>query len=93
MWMNIAIYCIVIHLLTPGKTHLPENAVTPSNKIDQFCQLAETCIHDTIPICGTNGEKKRTFMDLCDLLEYACDTNEVYNHVDDMPDCPVFKNK
>ncbi|KPI98751.1 hypothetical protein RR46_10069, partial [Papilio xuthus] len=63
------------------------------NKVDQFCQLAETCIHDTIPICGTMGDEKRTFLDLCDLLEYACDTNQVYSHVDDMPGCPVSKNK
>lgn len=22
------------------------------------------------------GDEKRTFLDLCDLLEYACDTNQ-----------------
>ncbi|KPJ17924.1 hypothetical protein RR48_07321 [Papilio machaon] len=38
------------------------------------------------------GDEKRTFLDLCDLLEYACDTNQVYSHVDDMPGCPVSKN-
>lgn len=44
------------------------------NKIDQYCNLAETCVHDTVPICGRMGEESRTFLDLCDLLEFACDT-------------------
>lgn len=38
--------------------------------------MSETCVHDTIPICGKMGDEKRTFLDLCDLLEYACDTNQ-----------------
>lgn len=46
------------------------------NKVDQFCLLADSCIHDTIPICGRMGDEKRTFLDLCDLIEYACDTNQ-----------------
>lgn len=45
------------------------------SKVDQYCNLAEGCIHDTIPICGKLNEEKRTFLDHCDLLEYACDTN------------------
>ncbi|XP_045519901.1 uncharacterized protein LOC123711374 isoform X1 [Pieris brassicae] len=92
MWFNIIIYCMLwIRLITSIWCHLPEHASTPSNKIDQFCSLADTCIHDTIPICGRMGEETRTFLDLCDLLEFACDTNQVYAHVDDMEGCPVFK--
>ncbi|CAK1545656.1 unnamed protein product [Leptosia nina] len=65
-----------ISLIPSRWCHLPEHASTPSNKIDQFCSLADTCIHDTIPICGRMGDETRTFLDLCDLLEFACDTNQ-----------------
>ncbi|XP_073959797.1 uncharacterized protein [Choristoneura fumiferana] len=61
------------------------------NKVEQFCVLAEKCIHDTIPICGRSGEEMRTFLDLCDLLEYACDSNNVFTHIEDTVGCPIAK--
>ncbi|XP_050354929.1 uncharacterized protein LOC126776449 [Nymphalis io] len=89
MWLNIIIYCILWTInIAPVRCHLPDYASTPSNKIDQFCSLADTCIHDTIPICGKMGDEKRTFLDLCDLLEFACDTNQIFVHVEDMAGCP-----
>ncbi|XP_072933071.1 uncharacterized protein [Epargyreus clarus] len=84
-------YMLWLCLISPVRSHLPDYASTPSNKVDQFCLLAQTCIHDTIPICGKMGDEKRTFLDLCDMLEYACDTNQIYTHVDDMKGCPQFQ--
>ncbi|CAH0731960.1 unnamed protein product, partial [Brenthis ino] len=89
MWLNIIIhYILLAFLILSVCSHLPDYASTPSNKIDQFCSLADTCIHDTIPICGKMGDEKRTFLDLCDMLEFACDTNQIFVHVDDMAGCP-----
>ncbi|KAF9411432.1 hypothetical protein HW555_009779 [Spodoptera exigua] len=56
--------------------HIPSHVSTPSSKNDQFCLLSESCVHDTIRVCGVMGDKKRTFLDWCDLLEFACDTNQ-----------------
>ncbi|CAH2095234.1 unnamed protein product [Euphydryas editha] len=89
MWFTVIIYCMLWTINIPlARCHLPDYASTPSNKIDQFCSLADTCIHDTIPICGKMGDEKRTFLDLCDLLEFACDTNQIFVHVEDMAGCP-----
>ncbi|XP_026735852.1 uncharacterized protein LOC113499538 [Trichoplusia ni] len=93
MWVKIAeiiLFHIVFLLIniSPVTCHVPSYASTPSNKIEQFCQLSEACIHDTIAVCGKMGEEQRTFLDLCDLLEYACDHNQIFSHVDDMPGCP-----
>ncbi|XP_039760269.1 uncharacterized protein LOC120633924 [Pararge aegeria] len=92
MWWNIIVQYMLWTLL-PACGHLPDYASTPSNKIDQFCSLAETCIHDTIPICGKMGDEIRTFLDLCDLMEFACDTNQIFTHVEDMAGCPMHRNK
>ncbi|XP_045504344.1 uncharacterized protein LOC123700988 [Colias croceus] len=93
MWFNIIIhYLLWISFTLTVLAHFPDHLSTPPNKVDQFCNLADTCIHDTIPICGRMGEDTRTFLDLCDLLEFACDTNQVYAHVDDMEGCPQFKH-
>uniref|UniRef100_A0A2H1WS46 SFRICE_015833 n=1 Tax=Spodoptera frugiperda TaxID=7108 RepID=A0A2H1WS46_SPOFR len=64
----------------------------PQNKNEQFCQLSDNCMHDTVRICGTMGDQKRTFLDMCDLLEFACDTNQIYTHVDEMEGCPEEPN-
>ncbi|XP_028161488.1 uncharacterized protein LOC114353628 [Ostrinia furnacalis] len=82
-----------ILLLPTILCHIPNYITTPPNKIDQFCNLADTCVHDTIPVCGRMGDEKRSFLDLCDMLEFACDTNQVYTHIDDTDDCPVHKSK
>ncbi|CAH1635985.1 unnamed protein product [Spodoptera littoralis] len=93
MWsviLEIIVYLIL--LLTnyiPSVTcHIPSYVTTPANKNDQFCQLSENCMHDTIRVCGRMGEKKRTFLDMCDLLEFACDTNQIYVHIEDEEGCP-----
>ncbi|KAL0868598.1 hypothetical protein ABMA27_008061 [Loxostege sticticalis] len=74
--------------------HIPNYVSTPSNRIDQFCNLADTCIHDTIPICGRMGDEQRSFLDLCDMLEYACDTSQgncsVTRVVDSCSSCDLF---
>ncbi|XP_075984372.1 uncharacterized protein LOC142982013 isoform X2 [Anticarsia gemmatalis] len=94
MWVSRApafVYyiCFILFNLPLVQCHIPSYASTPSNKIEQFCHLSDSCVHDTIPICGRMGDLKRTFLDLCDMLEFACDTNQIYAHIDDEPGCPV----
>ncbi|XP_073959796.1 uncharacterized protein [Choristoneura fumiferana] len=92
MWLKILIYCFPWMIpIAVVQCHLPDYVSTPSNKVEQFCVLAEKCIHDTIPICGRSGEEMRTFLDLCDLLEYACDSNNVFTHIEDTVGCPIAK--
>ncbi|VVC95107.1 unnamed protein product [Leptidea sinapis] len=69
MWFNIVHCSLWIWLSSSVSGHLPDSAPTPTNKVEQFCSLADTCIHDTIPICGQMGDQTRTFLDLCDLLD------------------------
>ncbi|XP_053615563.1 uncharacterized protein LOC128678201 [Plodia interpunctella] len=71
--------------------HIPIHVSTPANKIEQFCELADSCVHDTIPICGLMDKEKRTFLDICDMLEYACDHNKIYTHIEDVEGCPLIK--
>ncbi|KAJ8711675.1 hypothetical protein PYW08_008629 [Mythimna loreyi] len=89
------VFCVSILLinLLQVRCHIPSEITTPANKVEQHCILAETCVHDTIPVCGQMGDQTRTFLDLCDLLEFACDKNQIYVHIDDKEGCPEKKSE
>ncbi|CAB3233649.1 unnamed protein product [Arctia plantaginis] len=94
MWVRIVqtfvYYTILVFLqLCLVQCHVPNYISTPSSKVEQHCILSESCVHDTIAVCGLNGDKKRSFLDLCDMLEFTCDTNQIYVHIDDEAGCPT----
>ncbi|KAL4717376.1 hypothetical protein ACJJTC_017263 [Scirpophaga incertulas] len=94
MWIKLLIQSALFFMVTnKAFCHVPNHISTPSSKVDQFCLMADTCVHDTIAICGRMGDETRTFLDLCDLLEYACDTNLIFTHIEDTKDCPAERKK
>ncbi|KAJ8709100.1 hypothetical protein PYW07_008926 [Mythimna separata] len=60
------------HILA-DKSHLTE--------LTKICEHAYSCFHDRIIICGKSVNEARTFLDLCDLYEYACEYTMVFRHV------------
>ncbi|KAJ8709108.1 hypothetical protein PYW07_008934 [Mythimna separata] len=84
---------LLINNISQVRCHISIHSSTPASKVEQHCDLAEGCVHDTIPVCGKMGDQTRTFLDLCDLLEYACDTSQIYVHVEDVEGCPAEKKE
>ncbi|XP_063832558.1 uncharacterized protein LOC135081700 [Ostrinia nubilalis] len=66
--------------LIGDKTHLTE--------LKRLCEHAYKCFHDTIIVCGKSVNEARTFLDLCDMYEYACEYTMVFRHVKDDDVCP-----
>ncbi|KAI5644867.1 hypothetical protein NE865_03213 [Phthorimaea operculella] len=89
MWLWLLNYFLILAVIFPVRGHIPAYETTPANRIDHYCGLAENCVHDTIPVCGKNGDQTKSFLDICDMLEYGCDTSEIYTHVKDIAGCPV----
>ncbi|KAL0819116.1 hypothetical protein ABMA28_008378 [Loxostege sticticalis] len=59
--------------------HVPN--YKPTSELKKLCDHAYKCFHDTIIICGKSVNEARTFIDLCDMYEYSCETNMVFRHV------------
>ncbi|XP_041982869.1 uncharacterized protein LOC121735935 [Aricia agestis] len=86
--MRVIVASILLCMnLTPAVNHVPDPPKRV-NKAEELCELADSCMHDTIPVCGRMGEVRRTFLDLCDLIEYGCDTNQIFAHVEGNAQCP-----
>ncbi|KAI5644862.1 hypothetical protein NE865_03208 [Phthorimaea operculella] len=58
------------------------------SQIKLLCEHAYDCFHDMVLVCGKSVHEARTFLDLCDLYEYSCETDIVYKHTTDEDGCP-----
>ncbi|CAK1593775.1 unnamed protein product [Parnassius mnemosyne] len=78
--LSLLISALQSHLVG-DKMHLSE--------LKSLCEHAYICFHDQVIICGKSVNQARTFLDLCDMYEYACEYNMVFRHVkEDEGICP-----
>ncbi|KAG7309224.1 hypothetical protein JYU34_005151 [Plutella xylostella] len=81
----LLVFCCLFIL--PCHAHINMD-VRMLSELKGICEVAYSCYHDQVLICGQSVSQARTFLDLCDMYEYACEYSLVFRHVKDDDSCP-----
>ncbi|XP_047994197.1 uncharacterized protein LOC125232531 [Leguminivora glycinivorella] len=84
LWFLICAISVQSHLVPPEETE-------GHDQLKKWCEYAYSCFHDKVYVCGRGAMQTRTFLDVCDMYEYSCETNQIYikiKETDSEPRCP-----
>ncbi|KOB57840.1 Uncharacterized protein OBRU01_25661 [Operophtera brumata] len=70
--LTLGVILIVSLIISAVKCHITGDK-TYLSELKKLCEHAYMCFHDTVIVCGKSVNEARTFLDLCDMYEYACE--------------------